>query len=159
MTAIEPSASQAIAEAYKVPLNEQNFFMEAHAKLRPVEFATDGIFMCGIAHYPKSLDESIAQAMAAASRAATVLARDAIEIAPTVSQIDAELCIGCGLCAEVCPFGAIEMDEVEGKGLRARNIAASCKGCGLCAATCPQKAIDMLHFRDRQIGATVCAVG
>jgi heterodisulfide reductase subunit A len=158
MTAIEPSVSQTIAEAYKVPLNEQNFFMEAHAKLRPVEFATDGIFLCGIAHYPKSLDESIAQALAAASRAATVLARDAIEVAPTVSQIDAEGCIGCGLCAEVCPFGAIEMDELDA-GLKARNIAASCKGCGLCAATCPQKAIDMLHFRDRQIGATVCAVG
>jgi heterodisulfide reductase subunit A len=157
-TAIEPADGTTISELYKVPMNADHFFMEAHAKLRPVEFATDGIFMCGIAHYPKSLDESIAQAMAAASRAATVLSQTAIDIAPTVSQIDTEKCIGCGLCAEVCPFGAIAMDEIEGKGLRARNIAASCKGCGLCAATCPQKAIDMLHFRDEQIGATVCAV-
>ena len=157
-TAIEPAKNDTISELYKVPLNPENFFMEAHAKLRPVEFATDGIYMCGIAHYPKSVDESIAQAMAAASRAATVLAKDAIAIAPTVSQIDADQCIGCGLCAEVCPFGAIAMDEVEGKGYRARNIAASCKGCGLCAATCPQKAIDMLHFRDGQINASVGAV-
>jgi heterodisulfide reductase subunit A len=157
-TAIEPADNHEIAEIYKLPLNQQQFFMEAHAKLRPVEFATDGIFLCGIAHYPKSVDESIAQAMAAASRAATVLAKDSIEIAPTVSQIDAEQCIGCGLCSEVCPFGAIAMDEEGGKGLRARNIPASCKGCGLCAATCPQKAIDMLHFRDQQISAAVCAV-
>ena len=157
-TAIVPSENTTIAESYKLPLNEDSFFMEAHAKLRPVEFATDGIFLCGIAHYPKATEECIAQAQAAASRAATVLSKSAIKVAPTVSQIDQEQCIGCGLCAEVCPFGAIEMDEVEGKGYRARNIPASCKGCGLCAATCPQKAIDMLHFRDRQISATVCAV-
>jgi heterodisulfide reductase subunit A len=157
-TAIEPAAGDKISEIYKITLNAEKFFMEAHAKLRPVEFATDGIFLCGIAHYPKALDESIAQAMAAAGRAATVLARDKIEVSPTVSQIDAERCIGCGLCAEVCPFGAIQLDEVEGKGYRARNIPASCKGCGLCAATCPQKAIDMLHFRDQQIAAAVCAV-
>jgi heterodisulfide reductase subunit A-like polyferredoxin len=157
-TAIEPAENDSISELYKLPLNAEKFFMEAHAKLRPVEFATDGVYLCGIAHYPKSVDESVAQAMAAASRAATVLAQDSIQIAPTVSQIDADKCIGCGLCAEVCPFSAIAMDEVEGKGYRARNIAASCKGCGLCAATCPQKAIDMLHFRDEQIAASVCAV-
>ena len=126
--------------------------------MRPVEFASDGIFLCGLAHYPKSIDESIAQSMAAASRAATVLAKPTIKISPLVSQIDTEKCIGCGLCSEVCPFGAIAMDEVEGKGYRARNISASCKGCGLCASTCPQKAIDMLHFRDEKILATVKAV-
>jgi heterodisulfide reductase subunit A len=157
-TAIVPANNDGIAEHYKIPMNEEKFFMEAHAKLRPVEFATDGIFLCGIAHYPKAADESVAQAMAAASRAATVLSKASIQIAPTVSQVDSEACIGCGLCAEVCPFGALAMDEVEGKGLRARNIAASCKGCGLCAATCPQKAIDMLHFKDQQISAAVCSV-
>ncbi len=156
-TAIEPAETDKIAAIYKLAINEENFFMEAHAKLRPVEFASEGIYLCGLAHYPKPLDESIAQAMAAASRAATVLSRPSIHVSPLVSQVDAEKCIGCGLCVEVCGFGAILLEEVEGKGMRAKNIPASCKGCGLCAASCPQKAIDMLHFRDQQIIASVCA--
>jgi len=132
--------------------------MEAHPKMRPVDFASDGIFLCGIAHYPKSLDENIAQAQAAAGRATTVLARRAIDISPLVSQVDTDKCIGCGLCEEVCPFSAIVLEEVEGKGYRAQNISASCKGCGLCASTCPQNAIDMLHFRQAQILAAIKAV-
>ena len=131
--------------------------MEAHAKLRPVDFASDGLFVCGLAHYPKSIDESIAQAMAAAGRAATVLSKDSITVSPLVSQVDEDKCIGCGLCVEICGFGAVELQEVEGKGLRAKNIAAACKGCGLCAASCPQNAIDMLHFRNQQIEAAICA--
>ncbi len=157
-TAIEPAENTAISEFYKIPLNAEKFFMEAHAKLRPVDFATDGIFLCGLAHYPKAIDESIAQAMAAASRATTILAKDSVQISPLVSQIDVEKCIGCGLCTEVCAFAAIELEEVEGKGYRAKNISASCKGCGLCASSCPQQAIDMLHFRDAQIVASICAV-
>ena len=156
-TAIEPIDNTKLAAMYKLPLNAENFLMEAHAKLRPVEFATDGIFLCGLAHYPKSIDESIAQAMAAASRATTVLAKDSIQISPLVSAIDTEKCIGCGLCEEVCAFGAIELEEVEGKGYRAKNISASCKGCGMCASSCPQQAIDMLHFKDKQIVASICA--
>jgi heterodisulfide reductase subunit A len=156
-TAIDPADNASISEYYKIPLNAENFFMEAHAKLRPVDFATDGIFLCGLAHYPKAIDESIAQAMAAASRATTILAKDSVQISPLVSQIDAEKCIGCGLCAEVCAFSAIELEEIEGKGYRAKNIPASCKGCGLCASSCPQIAIDMLHFRDAQIVASICA--
>jgi heterodisulfide reductase subunit A len=156
-TAIEPVENDKISEFYKIPLNTEKFFMEAHAKLRPVEFATDGIFLCGLAHYPKSIEESISQAMAAASRAATILSKSFIAVSPLVSQVDAERCIGCGLCAEVCAFNAIELEEVEGKGYRAQNIPASCKGCGLCAASCPQLTIDMLHFRDLQIEASICA--
>ena len=156
-TAIEPSPNADIAAFYKVPVNAENFFMEAHAKLRPVDFASDGLFVCGLAHYPKSLDESISQAMAAAGRAATVLARASIQISPLVSQVNRDLCIGCGLCTEVCPFGAIIQEDADGKGFKAKNISASCKGCGLCAASCPKKAIDMLHFRDDQIVAAVCA--
>ena len=95
--------------------------------------------------------------MAAAGRATTVLAKDSVQISPLVSQVDADKCIGCGLCTEVCAFAAIELEEVEGKGYRAKNISASCKGCGLCAASCPKHAIDMLHFRDAQIIASVCA--
>ncbi len=157
-TAIEPVDNSELATLYKLPVNEEKFFMEAHAKLRPVEFASDGLFVCGLAHYPKSLDESIAQAMAAASRAATVLSKSSIHVSPLVSHVDAEKCIGCGLCAEVCSFGAIVLeDDPEGKGQRAKNIVASCKGCGLCASSCPQMAIDMLHFRNEQINAAVCA--
>ena len=156
-TAIEPAVNDKISEFYKIPLNAENFFMEAHAKLRPVDFATDGMFLCGLAHYPKAIDESIAQAMAAASRATTILAKDSVQVSPLVSQIDADKCIGCGLCEEVCAFNAIELEEVEGKGYRAKNISASCKGCGLCASSCPQIAIDMLHFRDAQIVASICA--
>ena len=158
-TAIEPGDTHRIAEFYKIPLNPENFFMEAHAKLRPVECATDGIFLCGLAHHPKALDESISQAMAAASRATTILAKDSIRISPIISQVDTERCIGCGLCTEVCAFGAITLESYEGKGYRAENIPAACKGCGLCAATCPQKAIDMMHFRDSQIFAATQAGG
>ena len=156
-TAIEPAQNHKISEFYKIPLNAENFFMEAHAKLRPVEFANDGIFLCGLAHYPKAIEESISQAMAATSRAITVLAKGSVQISPLVSQVDAEKCIGCGLCSEVCAFNAILLEEIEGKGYRAKNISASCKGCGLCASSCPQQAIDMLHFRDRQIVASICA--
>jgi len=158
-TAIVPAENSRLATFYKLPLNSDNFFMEAHAKLRPVDFASDGLFVCGLAHYPKPIDETIAQAMAAAGRAATVLAKTSIAVSPLVSKVDAERCIGCGLCVEVCPFGALELEEIEGKGYRAKNIPASCKGCGLCASSCPQKAIDMLHFKDDQIMAVVCSVG
>ncbi|MGD9326408.1 MAG: FAD-dependent oxidoreductase, partial [Desulfobacterales bacterium] len=158
-TAIVPAENSRLAAFYKLPVNSDNFFMEAHAKLRPVDFASDGLFVCGLAHYPKPIDETIAQAMAAAGRAATVLAKTSIAVSPLVSKVDAEGCIGCGLCVEVCPFGALELEEVEGKGFRAKNIPASCKGCGLCASSCPQKAIDMLHFKDDQIMAVVCSVG
>jgi heterodisulfide reductase subunit A len=158
-TAIVPTENSRLAAFYKLPVNSDNFFMEAHAKLRPVDFASDGLFVCGLAHYPKPIDETIAQAMAAAGRAATVLAKTSIAVSPLVSKVDAEKCIGCGLCVEVCPFGALELEEIEGKGYRAKNISASCKGCGLCASSCPQKAIDMLHFKDDQIMAVVCSVG
>ncbi len=156
-TAIEPSDNKKLASAYKLSVNEDNFFMEAHAKLRPVDFTTDGIFVCGSAHYPKPMEESIAQAMAAASRATTILSKSSIKISPLVSLVDREKCIGCGLCVEVCSFAAIILEDIEGKGLRAKNIEASCKGCGLCAASCPQKAIDMLHFKEKQIVASIQA--
>ncbi len=156
-TAIEPSENKVLSSIYKLPLNEENFFMEAHAKLRPVDFASDGMYLCGLSHYPKPIDESVEQAMAAAGRAATVLSKSAIAISPLASRVDIEKCIGCGLCEEICSFGAIALQEDEGK-KRAVNIPASCKGCGLCAASCPKNAIDMLHFRHEQISASVCAV-
>jgi heterodisulfide reductase subunit A len=161
-SAMVPDTKTPLARLYKVSLNDDGFFAEAHVKLRPVDFATDGIFVCGLAHAPKSMDESIAQAQAAAARAVTILAKDSVHISPLVSQVDVEKCDGCGVCAEVCPFGAIILEDTVGAGNRAdyrsKNIMALCKGCGLCAASCPQKAIDMLHFRDRQIVASICSV-
>ena len=153
--AVLPNPTEELGELFKVSRNAEGFFAEAHAKLRPVDFATDGFFMAGLAHYPKPMDESIAQAKAAAGRAATVLAQEQVEVEPIVSTVDQSLCIGCGLCEASCPFGAIKLVEVPGKGWRAENISALCKGCGICAAGCPQRAIDMAHFRDKQILAYI----
>jgi heterodisulfide reductase subunit A len=158
-TAIVPTQNKRLAGLFKVPVNGEGFFLEAHMKLRPVDFATDGVFVCGLAHYPKPIDESIAQAQAAAARAAGVLAKPYIEVEPVVSEVNSELCTGCGLCEKSCPFGAIRRHEVHGRGYVAETIAASCKGCGVCAAACPQKAIDIVHFRNCQLVAAIHAGG
>ncbi|MCL5406394.1 MAG: CoB--CoM heterodisulfide reductase iron-sulfur subunit A family protein [Deltaproteobacteria bacterium] len=158
-SAIVPKGLDALARFFKVPLNQDGFFLEAHMKLRPVDFATDGVFVAGLAHYPKPMDESVAQAGAAAARAAAVLSKPWVEVEPIVSVVDQELCIGCGMCEANCPFGAIRLHEVTGKGYRAETVSASCKGCGVCAASCPQKAIDMKHFRDSQIIAAIRSGG
>jgi heterodisulfide reductase subunit A len=158
-TAIVPKGQEALAKMLKVSLNEDGFFLEAHVKLRPVDFATDGVFVCGLAHYPKPIEESIAQAQAAAARAASILSKESVEMAPIVSVVDRDKCIGCGLCEASCPFGAIQLVKVTGRGYKAENISALCKGCGICAAACPQHAIDMKHFRDQQILAAVEAGG
>ncbi|MFZ0944203.1 MAG: CoB--CoM heterodisulfide reductase iron-sulfur subunit A family protein [Syntrophobacteraceae bacterium] len=158
-TAIVPRGLDELARFFKVPLNQDGFFLEAHMKLRPVDFATDGVFVAGLAHYPKPIDESIAQAQAAAARAGSFLAKPYVEVEPIASVVDQELCIGCGMCEANCAFGAIRLHEEQGKGYRAETVSASCKGCGVCAAGCPQKAIDMKHFRDCQINAAIQAGG
>ncbi len=158
-TAIVPMGLDELARFFKVPLNQDGFFLEAHMKLRPVDFATDGVFVAGLAHYPKPIDESITQAQAAAARAGSFLAKPYVEVEPIASVVNQELCIGCGMCEANCAFGAIRLHEVEGKGYRAETVSASCKGCGVCAAGCPQKAIDMKHFRDCQISAAIRAGG
>jgi heterodisulfide reductase subunit A len=136
-----------IAELLKVPLTKDGFFLEAHMKLRPVDFATDGVFLCGMAHWPKFIDESISQACGAAARAATILSKKTLEAEGTVSHIDENQCVGCGLCISICPYSAISKDE---KGLAKVNEVL-CKGCGTCAASCPERAITMHQFTDEQL--------
>ena len=149
--------NEQIAKTLKVPLSKDGFFLEAHMKLRPVDFATDGIFLCGLAHWPKSIEESVSQAYAAAARAITILSKEALEVEGAIASVNEDLCGGCRLCESVCEYGAIKMEEVDGK-LRAHVIEALCKGCGVCGSTCPAGAISMLHFTDDQLLAQVKAV-
>ncbi|MGB9713684.1 MAG: FAD-dependent oxidoreductase [Candidatus Bathyarchaeales archaeon] len=145
-----------IAEMLKVPLTKDGFFLEAHMKLRPVDFQTDGVFLCGMAHLPKYLDESIAQACAAAARATTILSKKTLETEGIVANVDEDLCSGCRICEYLCPYGAIEMKEKEGKTV-AHVIEALCKGCGVCGTACPTKAITLGHFTTEEILAQVRA--
>ena len=150
-SAIVPRDNDTIAGMFKLPLTEDNFFMEAHAKLRPVEFANDGLFVTGMAHYPKPLEESISQAKAAASRAAVILSKDQITVEGEVSQVNEELCRGCGECVEACPYNAIGLEELDNGRMVARVQAALCKGCGSCAVACPTGAAGVRNFEDDQI--------
>ena len=143
-----PEQNKELAKMLKVPLNADSFFLEAHVKLRPVDFATDGIFVCGLAHCPKDIDESITQATAAAARAMTVLSKMVIEAEGSICEVNPELCSGCGVCVEVCAYAAAEMDEEKGV---AHINEALCKGCGACAASCRSGAIDLKGFTNEQI--------
>jgi heterodisulfide reductase subunit A len=145
-----------MAEMLKVPLIKEGFFLEAHMKLRPVDFATEGVFLCGMAHSPKYIDESIAQACAAAARATTILSKKTLEMEGIIANIDEDLCSSCRICESLCPYSAIEMLEKEGK-LKAHVIEALCKGCGVCGTACPTKAITLGHFTNEEILAQVKA--
>jgi len=148
---------EGLSRMLKVPLDENKFFLEAHVKLRPLDFATDGIYVCGTAHWPASAGESIYQALGAAARASIPLSRGYVKVEPIVSElVDEEACRGCGMCAAACPYGAIEIVETE-KGPKARMINVACKGCGVCAATCYRRAIGMSHYTDEQLDAQVKA--
>ncbi|MFC2012603.1 hydrogenase iron-sulfur subunit, partial [Chloroflexota bacterium] len=149
-TPVIPEGNQELSQLLRVPLTGDGFFMEAHMKLRPLDFATDGIFLCGMAHYPKYIPETINQANGAALRAATILSRDTIVASGAVCEVNEDLCIGCGLCARVCPYNAIDIEETE-EGKIARVIPAACKGCGVCNAVCPTWALSLNHFTDQQI--------
>ena len=111
--AVIPNDNEEISKLLKVPLNAEGFFQEAHVKLRPVDFATDGIFVCGLAHSPKPIDESLSQAQAAAARAAIPLARGYVMVEPIVSSVDPERCFGCGICEYLCPYGSIKVVETD----------------------------------------------
>jgi len=153
---IEPNESnRELSQLLKVPLDADGFFLEAHVKLRPVDFATEGVFLCGLAHYPKDIGESIAQARAAASRAATILSKSEIEVEGKVAAVDPSRCSGCGDCTRVCAYKAVDLDPV--LGIAVVNEAV-CKGCGVCAATCRAAAVDLKGFRNDQILQVVDAV-
>jgi len=155
-----------LAKMLKVPLNEDGFFLEAHMKLRPVDFASDGIYLCGTCHSPKFVDESIAQAAGAVSRASTILSRDFIEAGGAVAYVDEEQCRACGECIEACEFNAVELVEKEVTGVEgwspsitqvARVNAVVCKGCGACNVVCPTGAISAYHFTTEQIESMIKA--
>jgi heterodisulfide reductase subunit A len=153
---IADSGNRKLAEMLKVPLTKDGFFLEAHMKLRPVDFATEGVFLCGMAHSPKYVDESISQACAAAARATTILSKESLEMEGIVANVDEDLCGGCRICESLCPYKAIEMEDKEGKAV-AHVVEALCKGCGACGAACPTKAITMGHFTTEEIMAQVRA--
>lgn len=135
-----------LSDLLKVPLNADGFYVEAHLKLRPVEFANEGIFLCGLAHSPKFIDENISQARAAAARAATVLSKTHLETSAQVSHVDQNKCISCMTCVKSCPYGApfVNLDH------KAQVAAAKCMGCGICASECPARAIQLSNFESRQ---------
>jgi len=143
-----------IAQILKVPVDENGFFLEAHVKLRPVDFATDGIYLCGCAHWPTNVGESISEAYGAASRASIPLSVGHVVTEPIIAVVEEDQCSGCSLCELTCAFKAIQIEETP-KGRKAKVITASCKGCGACGAGCPEKAITMRHFTDEQLLAQV----
>lgn len=149
--------NEAIGKLLRVSLDENKFFLEGHVKLKPLDFATDGIYLCGNAHYPATVREAVSQALGAASRASIPLSKGVMTVEPIVSTlVDEDACRGCGLCVALCPYGALEI--VRGpKGRKVQVIPVACKGCGVCAATCYQHALSVNSYTDEQIGQQINA--
>jgi heterodisulfide reductase subunit A2 len=152
-SAIVSSRDHELAQMFKVPLDEDGWFFEAHQKLRPVDFATDGVFLAGLAHYPKPMEESIAQAQAAAGRAVTLLTSPKLQVGGVVAEVYGSRCAGCGVCAEVCPYQAISLNQ---DGVAVVNEAL-CKGCGTCVASCRSGAIQLKGFTNAEVFAQIAA--
>jgi heterodisulfide reductase subunit A len=149
--AVVPAAgSGEIARLFKVSMNPDGFFQEAHVKLRPVDFAADGVFLCGTNHYPKHISETISQAYGAAGRAVTILSHDTVTASGSVCEVIEQDCVSCGACITACTYGAIDFCET-GKGKKARVNPVLCKGDGLCCAKCPTHAIVLKHFTDEEV--------
>jgi len=162
MPVIPRAESSKIASLFKVSLDADGFFLEAHVKLRPVDFSSDGIFMAGMAHYPKLVDETMIQAQAAAARAARVLSQKTLTAGGRVAVVDQSLCTGCLTCVRICPFNVPKIQaDLTGIGriMGAAYVeAAVCQGCGLCVAECPARAIQLMHYTDNQMNAKVSAL-
>jgi len=143
--------NEELSKLLRVTLDENKFFLEAHVKLKPLDFATDGVYLCGNAHYPATIREAVSQALGAASRASIPLAKGMMTVEPIVSILaDEDACRGCGLCVALCPYGALEIVKTE-KGRKVNIIPVACKGCGVCAATCYQHALSINSYTDQQV--------
>jgi heterodisulfide reductase subunit A len=158
--AIEPHENKELVELYKCAANADGFLNEAHPKLRPVDMSVDGLFVAGMCNYPKPMDESIGQAMAAASRAGVILNRDEIQL-DAIKSFVTDKCDGCALCLDVCPYRAISLEEYNDDDgrvhKRIKTDPALCKGCGVCAATCPKEGVHVHGFTLDQLKAQVSA--
>ena len=153
--------NETLSKFFKVPVNQDGFFLEAHAKLRPVDFATDGVFLAGLSHSPKGIDESVSQAQAAVSRALMVLSKEGIETGGQSAVVNELKCVGCGVCEQVCPYQAVHVVEkkVFGKIKKVADVnRALCKGCGACTAGCRSGAIDLLGFTDEEVLSELTAI-
>jgi len=144
--------NEKLSQLFKIPLNADGFFLEAHMKLRPVDFPAEGVYMCGLAHAPKNIEESINQAKAAAGRAGTILSRDKLESRGVRAHVDPEKCAACLTCVRLCPFNA---PRINPQTHRAEIEAVQCQGCGTCAGECPNKAIELMGYNDQQQMARV----
>jgi len=148
------AATKEVANQFKVTLSPDGFFKEAHVKLRPVEFATDGVYLAGMAHYPKFIHETINQAYGAAGRALTLLSHDIVVASGSVCEVDEKRCMGCGACVDVCAYGALELKETK-QGKKVIVNPVLCKGDGLCNAKCPTGAISLKHYTDEEVKAEI----
>jgi heterodisulfide reductase subunit A len=157
--AVVPSErSREIARLFKVPLSPDGFFQEAHVKLRPVDFAAEGVYLCGSAHYPKPIPETIGQAYGAAGRTVTLLAQDTVTASGSVCEVREQDCVSCGACITACAYGAIAFCETP-KGKKAHVNPILCKGDGLCTSKCPTGAIGLKHYTDDEVFAEIDAAG
>jgi heterodisulfide reductase subunit A-like polyferredoxin len=159
---VPADGARELGSRLKVPVDADGWFLEAHVKLRPVDFASEGLFLAGAAHYPKLLEEALVQARAAASRAATILAHPALTAGGAVAVVDQARCTGCLTCVRICPYsvprvvsGSFGVGDLGGA---AYIEPAICQGCGLCVAECPARAIYLSHYRDAQMRAKVDAL-
>ncbi len=157
--AIIPSAgSEEVSKKFKVALGPDGFCQEAHVKLRPVDFAAEGIYLCGTAHYPKHIPETINQAYGAAGRALTLLSNDTVVASGSVCTVNEKMCMGCGACAPACTYGAVALRDTK-RGKKATVIPVLCKGCGLCNSKCPTGAIQLKHYTDEALFSQIIAAG
>jgi heterodisulfide reductase subunit A len=145
--------TEKVGKQYKLTRNPDGFFLEAHVKLRPVDFPSEGLYVAGLAHAPKNLDETISQALAAAGRAGVLLSHDRLSVSGIISKHNRDICMSCLACFRVCPFGSPFIDE-DGK---VSHNEVICTGCGICAGICPAKAFQVNNFTDQQIHAMVDA--